>query len=389
MIVYPLLSDQAQAVYGELLSEDADMVAVDLGYALIKAFGPNMTKGVSFRSVYAGRTIGSAVGLGNATMQTNTHDIILLSPNTGQEILFGSVADTVSRQYHVMKKDSDVETAAQFFQAALSRVCRPGRSKVWAVIGVTTEDARKLGFHNSMRSHLEGLHVFETQQGARYEVLVEKVMLQPQPAGAMFYATLNADGIPTHMADIVRKSRFCVVAVGGGTTEVYTIVPRMTDDGRYVIEPDYGRCGSRNGAGMGVIRAHLVRSVWKDVEERYIPSVSEIDHIILSGGRYERNVWQDYSAEIEFGRAQLAANVMTAIRDTIGADNLDIQWVFIAGGVAPLVQDDIAESLGRNRCIFAGEQPSPDGPTKVEDVEFPERIIAEGLYRYARYASRV
>jgi hypothetical protein len=382
--------DDAQQAYDACMQLPLgldNVVSFDYGFWGVKAFGPAAPSGVTFRSLM-GTRIGKP-NLGNTLFGGTSNEIGLRNRVTGTDQLFGQAAENDAIATSLKEKSgADITLLQPFMMAALSRIVKPGNSRVWVVVGLPVRDVKNQKFVNEVKENLLGLHQFTSTDDAEFSVLVEKVNVQPQPAGALFDMVIGADGVPSSYMEAVRTNQTGVIATGGETAEVYVTRPVRDDDGNWRLQVDEGRSDTRHGSGIHLIHNFLLEKVWGGLDEKQRPSPVQIDLVLERGTWWDGTQDIDLADQIEAAKKHMVAEVLSLIKDTIGLDNVNLRYIALAGGSIKYVQTAVVEKLGAHRVYLPGQRP---GLTEAENAELaanvkhPERIIARGLHRYGRY----
>lgn len=366
------------------------LASFDWGYWGIKAFGPSAPEGKTFRSIYGTHTreFGWA---NNDLMNAASNGIGLVNEVMGVDMLFGQAAANRAEKATLKRKEhGSLNDLLPFFQAALSQITFPGDSRLWVVVGLPVADSRNPEYTASVKEMLTGIHEFTTVEGSKHTILVEKVNIQPQPAGAIFDATIDQRGVATDYLDKVQRNPVCVFAIGGETAEVYVTRPVRDDDGNWYVEPDLNRSGSRFRAGINILHQYMLDTVWSGLTMQQRPDPAKIDELVTVGKWYDGYIDVDLTPYIAQGARQMSAAALSVLADTVGLDNTDIRFMFAVGGSVELVQDAVIEAFGRHRVFLPGEKLGEPLETRKQNgrVEHPERIIARGLYRYGLFTAR-
>jgi len=275
-----------------------------------------------------------------------------------------------------------------FVMAALSKIVSPGYSRVWLVLGLTIKDIENSGVLPEVHRLVKGLFSFTDTAGRDFNVLVERINVQPQPAGALFDMVISPDGKPSQYMDVIRQHPSCVIATGGGTAEVYCTKPVQDDEGVWRMHVDSSRSDSRYGAGVHVMHNYLLRTVWSGLESRLVPSQVAIDRVLATGSWWDGKQEVDLRAEIERARKIMVNEVLALVQSTIGLNNADMRYIALAGGSVKWVQDDIAAALGEHRVFKPGQRPGLSAEENARlnvGLKNPERIIASGLRNYGKF----
>jgi hypothetical protein len=366
-----------------------EIVSFDPGFWGVKAFGPEEPLGVTFRSIYGTRVAKS--GLTNLLFATPTNEIGLVDEVTSTDTLFGQAAANEAEPHSIVQRNVSADTSAMqlFLQAALSRVTKPGNSRVWLVVGLPVAQMDNLTFMQELGDELKGLHQFQTtDNGNQYNVLVEKMLIQPQPAGALFDMIIDDNGIPTAYMDVVRQHPSAIIATGGMTAEMYVIKPVEDDSGLARMHVDANRSRSKPAAGVRVMHDYLLDKVWNSLDNDQKPSPVDIDKILRNKKWWNGRQEVDLSPQIEAARQKMLANVLSLVNETIGLDNTDLRYIALAGGSIGHVQNELMSELGEHRVFSPGTRPGMTDEQQAEataNMRHPERVIARGLLKYGRF----
>lgn len=388
------------------------VVAADYGIWGMKGVSDDVPTGVTFITLLGQQT--AFADLGSGVTGTADSGVRLVNEALGTNFLFGRTAANFADPTTLVRRaNSNDGLVQQFIQALMSQTLLPGDSHVALVVGLPNDDMKVDAFKDGLRDKLKGLHVFSNGTDT-WNVLVPMVMFQPQASGAMFYDLIDPNGAATDELNMVRSATTAHITIGGGTAELLLMRPIIDDEGTRKVEPDYLRSKSRP-AGVNVLRQHLRDTVFADLTAEQMPNDADIDDMIETArdkngnpipktivagkrlyhawwdGRQDATGatkgWVDLDPYIRQGEAKMEAALERLVADTVGLDNVDIQYVFVAGGAKDRVLPKVVSIFGSDRVFTPGQRPGMTAEEKeaAQAPVHPERIVAHGLYRYGRY----
>jgi len=386
------------------------VVALDYGIWGIKAASDDLPDGTTFITLQGQQTNYADLGSG-VTGAGQVTGVRLVNEALGTTFLFGRAAANFADDGTLVRRaNSNDGLIQQFTQAAMTQVLNPGASHVALVVGLPNDDMKVESFKRDLTNKLKGLHIFS--DGTKtWQVLVDLVMFQPQASGAMFYNLIDQHGVGTDEMETVRRAVTAHVTVGGGTAELLLMRPIRDDTGNYKVQPDFLKSKSRP-AGVNVLRTHLRDTVFQGLTVEQMPNDAEIDDMLE--GRVDRfgkqlpvasvdgedlfyawwdgrtvgdtgrvRGWVDLAPYIAQGEAKMRLALRRLVAETVGLGNVDVQYVFAAGGALPRVLTELFDVFGVDRVFVPGQRPGKK--ELVVTPPNPERIVAYGLHRYGKY----
>ncbi len=168
--------------------------------------------------------------------------------------------------------------------------------------------------------------------------------------------------------------------------------PQQDDNGVWTVSPNFRRSASVK-AGVNQLRQHLRETVFADLTREQMPNDAQIDDMIDPHNTMFKLRWFDgrsgdwvsLKPYITQGEEKMKAGLRTLVALTVGLENVDVQYVFLAGGAAPRVTDAVVAVFGAQRVFLPGQRPGDDKSDTYTAPRRPERLVAQGLHRYGRY----
>jgi len=307
-------------------------VAVDLGYGFVKAISSS-GKRVIFPSL-----VGKGYDRGITNILGDTpNDIFNMHVNiTGEDYFVGELANESRSLSRIFERERFNHLYTHILLNTAIQLVTDGRGgSVNLSTGLPLDfyQAQAKDFQSSIigiQSHIDwksGL-LFEVAK----QVNIERALVFPQGASAIFSALINHDGKFTYPHFMHQGSLIGLIDIGFRTTDF--VVVEIQENGSFVPKAKLSGTvdDGVNNLYRDIRQAYKTQTGGADLSEHYISRILKDERLMYKGNKI------DFSQIIQSSKKSIATNIVDRLKNVWAEESDLFDAIFLAGGGGELFE---------------------------------------------------